>query len=89
MRRAIMTTVIAVLVLGSVMASVSGANAVVCARGVYRAGCAGCYASPGLRSPCLSSTPGLRSVKSPMTRPIQACNCSEVFEVSHQFGSFG
>jgi hypothetical protein len=43
MKRAIMTTVIAVLVLGSVMASVSGANAVVCARGVYRAGCAGRY----------------------------------------------
>jgi hypothetical protein len=38
-----MTTVTAVLVLGSVMASVSEANAVVCARGVYRAGCAGRY----------------------------------------------
>jgi hypothetical protein len=41
MKRAIMTTVAAVLAVGSVMASVSEANAIVCARGVYRAGCAG------------------------------------------------
>jgi hypothetical protein len=38
MKRAIMTTVAAVLAFGSVMASVSEANAIVCARGVYRAG---------------------------------------------------
>jgi hypothetical protein len=41
MKRAIMATFAAVLAIGSVMASVSEANAVVCARGVYRAGCAG------------------------------------------------
>jgi hypothetical protein len=41
MKRAIMTTVAAILAVGSVTASVSEANAVVCARGVYRAGCAG------------------------------------------------
>jgi len=41
MKRAIMTTVAAVLALGSMMASVSEANAIVCARGVFRAGCAG------------------------------------------------
>jgi hypothetical protein len=38
MKRAIMTKVAAILAIGSVMASVSEANAVVCARGVYRAG---------------------------------------------------
>jgi hypothetical protein len=41
MKRAILTTVAAILAIGSVMASVSEANAAVCARGVYRAGCAG------------------------------------------------
>jgi hypothetical protein len=41
MKRAIMTTVAAILAIGSVMATVSEANAIVCARGVFRAGCAG------------------------------------------------
>jgi len=41
MKRAIMTAVAAVLALGSMMALVSEANAIVCARGVFRAGCAG------------------------------------------------
>jgi hypothetical protein len=41
MKHAIMTAVAAILAIGSVMASVSEANAIVCARGVFRAGCAG------------------------------------------------
>ena len=41
LKRAIITTVAAILAIGTVMASVSEADAVVCARGVFRAGCAG------------------------------------------------
>jgi len=41
MKKTIITAVAAFIVMGSMMASVEEANAVVCARGVYRAGCAG------------------------------------------------
>jgi len=41
MKKTIITAVAAFIVMGSMMASVEEANAVVCTRGVYRAGCAG------------------------------------------------
>ena len=41
MKTTILTAVAALIVMGSVMASVEEAGTVVCARGVYRAGCAG------------------------------------------------
>ena len=41
MKSTIMRAVAAFMVIGTMMASVEEANAVVCARGVYRAGCAG------------------------------------------------
>jgi len=41
MKKTIITAVAAFMVIGTMMASVEEANAVVCARGVYRAGCAG------------------------------------------------
>ena len=41
MKKTIITAVTAFMVIGTMMASVEDANAVVCARGVYRAGCAG------------------------------------------------
>ena len=39
------------LVLGLLAVQVSEANAVVCARGVYRAGCAGPYGAVGVHRP--------------------------------------
>lgn len=41
MKLAITFSFAALIAIGAAMASVSEANAVVCARGVYRAGCAG------------------------------------------------
>ena len=41
MKTTIMCTIAAFIVMGTMIASVEEANAVVCARGVYRAGCAG------------------------------------------------
>jgi len=41
MKKTIITAVAAFMIIGTMMASVEEANAVVCARGVYRAGCVG------------------------------------------------
>ena len=41
MKKTIITAVAAFMIIGTMMASVEEANAFVCARGVYRAGCAG------------------------------------------------
>jgi hypothetical protein len=41
MKSTIMRVIAAFIVMGTTIASVEEANAVVCARGVYRAGCAG------------------------------------------------
>ncbi|WP_036260862.1 hypothetical protein [Methylocapsa aurea] len=41
MKLAIIVSVAALIGIGSMMAAVEEANAVVCARGVYRAGCVG------------------------------------------------
>ena len=41
MKSTIMRAIAAFIVMGTTIASVEEANAVVCARGVYRAGCAG------------------------------------------------
>ena len=55
----------ALLALGLLAGTVAEANAVVCARGVYRAGCAG----PNLMSRCLDCWSGLvSSIATPMRR---------------------
>jgi hypothetical protein len=41
MKKTIITAAAAFMIIGTMMASVKEANAVVCARGVYRAGCVG------------------------------------------------
>jgi hypothetical protein len=41
MKSTIMRAIAAFIVMGTTIASIEEANAVVCARGIYRAGCAG------------------------------------------------
>jgi hypothetical protein len=41
MKSTIMRAIVAFIVMGTTIASIEEANAVVCARGIYRAGCAG------------------------------------------------
>ena len=54
MNKTIITAVAAFIVMGSMMASVEEANAVVCARGVYRAGCAGRHGAVVARRPVVA-----------------------------------
>jgi hypothetical protein len=44
-----LVAVVALIAMGAAMAPITEANAVVCARGVYRAGCAGPYGAVGVR----------------------------------------
>ena len=65
MKKTIITAA-AFIVMGSMMASVEEANAVVCARGVYRAGCAGPRGAVVARRGVVGATPGRRC--SPQSR---------------------
>ncbi len=49
MKKALAATAAALITMGAAVASISEANAVVCARGVYRAGCAGPHGAVGVR----------------------------------------
>jgi|HubBroStandDraft_3_1064219.scaffolds.fasta_scaffold119758_1 hypothetical protein len=54
MNKTIITAVAAFIVMGTMVASVEEANAVVCARGVYRAGCAGRHGAVVARRPVVA-----------------------------------
>ena len=49
MNKIIIAAVAAFITMGTMLASVEEANAVVCARGVYRAGCAGPHGAVAVR----------------------------------------
>jgi hypothetical protein len=49
MNKTIIAALAAAITMGTVLASVEEANAVVCARGVYRAGCAGPHGAVAVR----------------------------------------
>ncbi|MGA2637789.1 hypothetical protein [Methylocella sp.] len=49
MNKTIIAAVAAFITMGTMLASVEEANAVVCARGVYRAGCAGPHGAVAVR----------------------------------------
>ncbi len=51
MKSALIAAIAAFVVMGAMMASVEEAGAVVCARGVYRAGCAGPRGAAVVRRP--------------------------------------
>lgn len=57
MKTAILTAFAALLVMGSLMASIEEAGAVVCARGVYRAGCVGVHGAAVVRHPAAYRRP--------------------------------
>ncbi len=49
MKKALVAVALIVMSAASIAASITEANAVVCARGVYRAGCAGPHGAVGVR----------------------------------------
>ena len=49
MNKALVIAAAALITMGAAIASITEANAVVCARGVYRAGCAGPHGAVGVR----------------------------------------
>ncbi|MGO9675531.1 MAG: hypothetical protein ACLPSF_15425 [Methylocella sp.] len=49
MKKTIIAALAAFITMGTMIASVEEANAVVCARGVYRAGCAGPHGAVAVR----------------------------------------
>jgi hypothetical protein len=51
MKTTILTAFAALMMMGSLIASVEDASAVVCARGPYRAGCAGPHGAAVVRRP--------------------------------------
>ena len=51
MNKTIIAALAAIITMGTLIASIEEANAVVCARGVYRAGCAGPRGAVAVRRP--------------------------------------
>jgi hypothetical protein len=49
MKKTMIAAVAAFITMGTMIASIEEANAVVCARGVHRAGCAGPHGAVGVR----------------------------------------
>ena len=54
MKKTMITVAAAFIVMGTMVASVEEANAVVCARGVYRAGCTGRHGAVVARRPVVA-----------------------------------
>ncbi|MGD0633791.1 MAG: hypothetical protein ABSA13_05890 [Beijerinckiaceae bacterium] len=57
MKATILTAFAVLLVMGSLMASIEEAGAVVCARGVYRAGCVGVHGAVVVHHPVVYRRP--------------------------------
>jgi hypothetical protein len=65
MKKALVAAAVIIVSAASIAASITEANAVVCARGVYRAGCAGPRGAVGVRRAPYYRPPGAVVVRRP------------------------